>query len=167
MGTVTSLIAASAANEELWSRSVVYSLYVCFANRARCRLPREDLGDLFRALGRQRGEEQGVDAAEDRRIAENPNRQRQHGDDREAGRTDQRPDGVPKVLTQRGEEREAPALAMGFDGLGDPAESGKRHLTRLLGRHALPDVVFDGLGEMGLYFGLQLAVTAGPAEESA
>ena len=61
---------------------------------------RQNLRDLFRALRRQRGEEQGVDAAEDRRVAENANRQRQDGDDREAGRTDERPHGVPQVLTQ-------------------------------------------------------------------
>ena len=85
IGTVTSLIAASAANEVFVSRRVVYSLYVCFD---RCpdatAAAGQDLRDLFRALGGQRREEQGVDAAEDRRVPENANRQRQHGDDREA-----------------------------------------------------------------------------------
>lgn len=85
-----------------------------------------NLRDLLRTLGRQWREEQGVDAAEDRRVAENANRQRQHGDDREAGYTNQRPYGVLKVLPQRGEEREAALGAMGFHDLADAAELTQR-----------------------------------------
>jgi hypothetical protein len=67
----------------------------------------------------------------ERRIPENPNRQRQDGDHREAGRADQGPHGVLKVLPQRGEEREAALGAMGFHGLADAAELAQRRVTRL------------------------------------
>ena len=128
---------------------------------------REDLRDLFRALGRQRREQHGVDAAEDRRIAENANRKRQDGDDREARRADERTDGVLEVLTQRGEEREAALSAMGFDGLSDAAEPAKRRVTPLLGRHALAHVLVRRLGDVRVDFGTQLAVTSSAAAEEA
>ena len=80
--------------------------------------------------------------------------------DREAGRADERADGVSQVLRERREEREAALGAMGFDGLCDAAELAKRQVTRLLGRHALPHVLVGRLGDVPVDLGTQLAFTS-------
>jgi hypothetical protein len=56
---------------------------------------------------------------------------------------------------------------IGFERLRHSAESRECRARRLSRRHALPDVVVDGFGDVRLDLGLQLTVTAGSAEESA
>jgi hypothetical protein len=70
---------------------------------------------------------------------------------------DERADGVPQVLRERREEREAALVAVGLDGLGDAAELAQRQVTCLLGRHALAHVLVHRLGDVPVDFGAQLA----------
>ena len=72
---------------------------------------------------------------------------------------------MTRVLTQRGEKREAALRAMGFDGLGDAAELAQRHVMRRLGRHPLAHVLVHRFGDVRVDFGMEFAVTSGAAAE--
>jgi hypothetical protein len=128
---------------------------------------REDLMDLRGLFDRQRPEQHGVDGTDGGGVRENADGQREHGGQREAGGSHEHPRAVREILPDAAERPEAAPLAMGFDRLRDTAESRERRTPCLEGRHPLPDVVLDGLGEMGLYFGLQLAIGARAAKETA
>ena len=124
MGTVTSLMAASATNEELLSRSAVYSLSGCFEST---------LGDVRLGTtcaicsGRSAGSGVKSRALTPLKIVVLPRMpiaSVSTATIAKPGARIERPHGVPQVLTQRGEEREAALVAMGFDRLRHAAELG-------------------------------------------
>jgi hypothetical protein len=68
-----------------------------------------DQNCTLRVPERKRAQEQGVDDAEDADRGADSKRKHEHGDDREARTTSQKPQAVTHVVNQLGVARELPA----------------------------------------------------------
>ncbi len=127
------------------------------------REPAADQNELARARIRQRPKQHAVDDAEDRGVGADAERQREHGDDREAGRARQSANRVARVLRELVQPLAAPHVARDFANGRDIAEVAARVATRVARRLAARDAVLHIHLEMRSNLGVQLGVSRAAA----
>ena len=114
--------------------------------------------ELLRVVKRQWPQQQRIEHDEDDDARSDAERQDEHGHRRKDRVTPQRAQRVPHVLPQHLERRDAARLPMPLFRLRDSAEPDERLPPRLLGRHAVPDVLLGCHLEVRGHLGVEVPV---------
>ena len=128
----------------------------------------ENLMDLRWVFDRQRPEQECVHGADRGGVRENPDREREHGHQREARGSYEHPHAVRDIPSEAAEWPESAAIPMGFHGLRHASESHEGLTARLVGRNALTLEFLRGFGKVRVDLRAQLGVAllaAKPSEE--
>ena len=122
------------------------------------------LHEARRVRKRQRAGARRVDEAEDRRVRADADREREHGDERKAGRFAERPERVAYVLHQRFERIERPHVPALLLQIGDVPEPAPRGRARIVAR-ALTAIGVLAHRHVKRELVVQIALEPPPAEQ--
>jgi hypothetical protein len=106
-----------------------------------------------------------VDQAEDGGVAADADRQREHGDDGEAGRLAQRPQREPDVLPHAFKRRKYPHIARLLLQIRNVAKAAARFVARRVGRQSAGAELRFAHGEMKRHLVVQIALQAAPQQQ--